>query len=48
MVKAVHLDLVADLSTDAFMASLRRFVALYGAPSDVHSDNGSNFRGADL
>ncbi len=48
MVKAVHLDLVADLSTDAFLASLRRFVALHGAPSDLYSDNGSNFRGADL
>jgi len=45
--KAVFLDLVADLTTDAFFASLRRFVALYGVPSHVHSENGSNFLGAD-
>ena len=44
--KAVFIDLVADLSTDAFMASLRRFSAIYGSPSEIHSDNGSNFVGA--
>jgi len=43
VVKAVHLDL-----TDAFLASLHLFVAFHGAPSDVYSDNGSNYRGADL
>ena len=44
--KAVHLDLVSDMTTDAFIASLRRFVALYGAPAHIYSDNGSNFIGA--
>ena len=43
--KAVFLDPVADLTTDCFMASLRRFVALYGSPSSIYSDNGSNFLG---
>ena len=41
--KAVFLDFVSDLSTDAFLASLRRFSALYGVPAELHTDNGSNF-----
>ena len=44
--KAVYLDPVADLNTDCFMASLRHFVTLYGSPSSIYSDNGSNFLGA--
>ena len=43
---AVFIDLVADMSTDAFMASLRRFSAIYCSPSEIHSDNGSSFVGA--
>ena len=44
--KAVHIELVSDLSTDAFLAAFRRFVARWGYPTDVHSDNGTNFIGA--
>lgn len=44
--KAIHLELVSDLTTDAFIAALRRFVGQYGAPSEIHSDNGTNFHGA--
>ena len=43
---SLFLDPVADLTTDCFMASLRCFVALYGSPSSIYSDNGSNFLGA--
>lgn len=43
--KAMHLELVTDLSTDAFIASLRRFVARRGKPSHMFSDNGTNFVG---
>ena len=32
-VKAVHLELVSDLSTDAFIATLRRFIARRGKPT---------------
>ncbi len=46
-VKAVHLELVSDLTTDAFVASLRRFVARRGKPSLIWSDHGTNFVGAD-
>ena len=41
--KAVHIKLVSDLSTDAFLAAFRRFVAWRGYPTDIHSDNGTNF-----
>ena len=44
--KAVHFELVADLSTDAFVASVTRFVTRRGYPSAVYSDNGTNFVGA--
>lgn len=46
-VKAVHLEVVSDLSTDAFIAALRRFVARRGKPTHIWSDHGSNFVGAD-
>ena len=42
-VKAVHLELVSDLTSEAFIAALRRFVARRGKPSTVWSDNGTNF-----
>ena len=32
-VKAVHLKLVSDLMTEAFVAALRRFIARRGYPS---------------
>ena len=44
--KAVYFDLVSDLSTEAFIASLYRFVSIYGIPHDIYTDNGSNFIGA--
>ena len=44
--KATHLELVSDLSTEAFLATLKRFVSRRGLPSVIHSDNGSNFLGA--
>lgn len=43
---AVHLDLVTSLSTDAILATLRRFISRRGCCSTIHSDNGRNFVGA--
>ncbi|XP_075990291.1 uncharacterized protein LOC142985934 [Anticarsia gemmatalis] len=45
-VKAVHLELVTDLTSEAYMAALNRFVARRGKPRSITSDNGTNFVGA--
>ncbi|XP_033229124.1 uncharacterized protein LOC117180739 [Belonocnema kinseyi] len=44
--KAVHLQLVSDLSTIAFLGSLKRFISRRGKPEKIRSDNGTNFQGA--
>lgn len=44
--RAVHLEVVEDLSTEAFLAALRRFVSRRGISSDIYSDNATNFVGA--
>ena len=44
--RAVHIELVSDLSTQAFLAALRRFIARRGKPREIHSDNGTAFKGA--
>ena len=44
--KAVHLELVSDLTSQAFISALRRFVSRRGKPSLIWSDNGTNFTGA--
>ncbi|GFU59026.1 uncharacterized protein TNCV_794371 [Trichonephila clavipes] len=46
VVKAIHLEIVSDLTTEAFLAALKRFVARRGRPIEIHSDNGRNFVGA--
>lgn len=42
-VKAVHLELVCDLTEDGFLAAFRRFTSRRGLPSEVWSDNATNF-----
>ena len=44
--KAVHLELVSDLASEANIATLRHFIAHRGKPSCIRSDNGANFVGA--
>ncbi|XP_037952450.1 uncharacterized protein LOC119682944 [Teleopsis dalmanni] len=43
--KAAHLD-VSDLSTEAFIAALKRLIGRRGLPSDIYCDNATNFVGA--
>lgn len=44
-IKAVHIEVVSDLSTDAFLAALKRFIARRGISTDIYTDNGTNFVG---
>ncbi|XP_047032788.1 uncharacterized protein LOC124639459 isoform X3 [Helicoverpa zea] len=44
-VKAVHIELVTDLTKEGYMAALSRFVARRGKPKSILSDNGTNFVG---
>ncbi|GFX92565.1 integrase catalytic domain-containing protein [Trichonephila clavipes] len=44
--KAVHLEIVSDLTTDAFLATLKRFVARREKCATISSDNAKNFVGA--
>lgn len=46
--RAVHIEIAQDLSTDSFMNAVLRFVSRRGPPHVVYSDNGSNFKGAEL
>ena len=45
-VKAVHIEVVPDLSKDAFIACLRRFIACRGKPTLIMNDHGKNYVGA--
>ncbi|XP_049873589.1 uncharacterized protein LOC126373008 isoform X2 [Pectinophora gossypiella] len=44
--KAVHLEVVSDLSTAAFIACLKRFISRRGKPHYIYCDNAKNFVGA--
>ncbi|XP_049886415.1 uncharacterized protein LOC126380876 [Pectinophora gossypiella] len=44
--KAIHIELVSDLSTAAFLAALKRLCARRGTPRHMYSDSGTNFVGA--
>lgn len=45
--KAVHLEYVTDLTSEAFVACYKRFTARRGIPAIMYSDCGSNFVGAE-
>lgn len=46
--KAIHIELVNDLSTHAFLNSLKRFDARRGLCSSIYCDNATNFIGAKI
>lgn len=43
--RAVHLDLLRNMDTDAYLMALRRFIARRGRPAELWSDQGTNFKG---
>lgn len=45
--KGLHLEVVSDYSSAAFLAALSRFCARRGLPTTIYSDNGTTFQGAD-
>ncbi|XP_046556868.1 uncharacterized protein LOC124266100 [Haliotis rubra] len=45
--RAIHLELLDSLSTDAFLMAFWRFISRRGKPFEVLSDQGTNFKGAD-
>nr|XP_037876794.1 uncharacterized protein LOC119630680 isoform X1 [Bombyx mori]XP_037876795.1 uncharacterized protein LOC119630680 isoform X1 [Bombyx mori] len=44
--KCLHLEAVSELSKDAFILALRRFISRRGKPHELFCDNGRNFVGA--
>ncbi|CAG7832932.1 unnamed protein product [Allacma fusca] len=44
--RAIHVELVSDLTTDSFLAALRRFISRHLKPQEIFSDCGTNFIGA--
>ena len=47
VVRALHLTCVQDLTSEAFLMALDRFVSIRGAPRKMISDNATCFHGAD-
>ncbi|GFX95738.1 uncharacterized protein TNCV_4886641 [Trichonephila clavipes] len=44
--KAGQLEVVSDLSAEAFLAAFRCFISRRGKPTNMFSDNATNFKGA--
>lgn len=44
--RAVHIEMLDDLTTDAFINALRSFIAIRGAVRQIRCDQGTNFVGA--
>jgi hypothetical protein len=44
--KAVHVELVGDLTTDSFLNALKRLISRRGMISKLYSDNATNFIGS--
>ncbi|XP_045185375.2 uncharacterized protein LOC123543362 [Mercenaria mercenaria] len=44
VIRAVHLEIVPDATTEEFLVALRRFIATRGKPDEITSDNASQFK----
>ena len=45
-IRAVHIEIVSDMSTKSFLQALIRFTNSYGIPSRIYSDNARSFQSA--
>ncbi|GFU68180.1 integrase catalytic domain-containing protein [Trichonephila clavipes] len=45
--RAIHLESITSLTTEAFFQSLRHFISRRGRPTTIYSDNGTNFKGVE-
>ena len=45
-IRAIHIEVIEDMSSSTFINALRRFVAIRGKVKQFRSDRGSNFVGA--
>ncbi|GFQ69640.1 integrase catalytic domain-containing protein [Trichonephila clavata] len=44
--RALHIELVSDLTTDKFLLALQQFVGRRGLPNTIHTDNATTFHAA--
>lgn len=45
-IKAIHMELISDMTTENFLAALKRFISRRGKPAQIYCDNGATFKGA--
>ncbi|KAB0802863.1 hypothetical protein PPYR_05049, partial [Photinus pyralis] len=45
-IKAIHMELLSDLTADNFLSVLKRFISRRGKPAKIYCDNGGTFKGA--
>jgi hypothetical protein len=46
LIRAIHLELVQDMSTEEFLLGFKRFISQKGTPAEIISDNDSQFKAA--
>ena len=47
VIRAIHLELVSDYTSQGFLAAYKRFISRREMPAHLYSDNGTTFQGAD-
>jgi hypothetical protein len=47
VIRAIHIEVSYDLSTDSFIQAFMRFVSRRGPPTKVFSDKGTHFKGVE-
>ena len=44
MTRAIHFELMPDMTTQEFLLGFRRFIARHGKPQKIFSDNAAQFK----